>query len=173
MSASLRAWPRSPQQDLLEVARALGLLSALDHQFSSRLSSLYDESSPSVRWALAIASRQEAAGHVCADLRRLDAVGLTTESGADATPFSVLAANDSVEDWIEEISASSLVEVISSQSRRPTDPRPLVLDDRGRLYLRRSYESQRALAAAGQFRSGASDVAERHDDYLAEDRDGW
>lgn len=32
---------------------------------------------------------------------------------------------------------------------------------------------QRALAAAGQFRSGASDVAERHDDYLAEDRDGW
>lgn len=32
---------------------------------------------------------------------------------------------------------------------------------------------ERALAAAGQFRSGASDVAERHDDYLAEDRDGW
>lgn len=32
---------------------------------------------------------------------------------------------------------------------------------------------QRALAAAGRFRSGASDVAQRHDDYLAEDRDGW
>jgi exodeoxyribonuclease V alpha subunit len=159
MSASLRAWPRSPQQDLLEVARTLGLLSALDHQFSSRLSSLYDESSPSVRWALAIASRQEAAGHVCADLRRLDAVGLTTESGADATPFSVLAANDSVEDWIEEISASSLVEVISSQSRRPTHPRPLVLDDRGRLYLRRSYESQRALAALVDARSQGPDFA--------------
>jgi exodeoxyribonuclease V alpha subunit len=159
MSASLREWPRSPQQDLLEVARTLGLLSALDHQFSSRLSSLYDESSPSVRWALAIASRQEAAGHVCADLRRLDAVGLTTESGADATPFSVLAANDSVEDWIEEISASSLVEVISSQSRRPTHPRPLVLDDRGRLYLRRSYESQRALAALVDARSQGPDFA--------------
>ena len=159
MSASLRAWPRSPQQDLLEVARALGLLSALDHQFSSRLSSLYDESSPSVRWALAIASRQEAAGHVCADLRRLDAVGLTTESGADATPFSVLAANDSVEDWIEEISASSLVEVISSESRRQTHPRPLVLDDQGRLYLRRSYESQRALAALVDARSQGPDFA--------------
>lgn len=32
---------------------------------------------------------------------------------------------------------------------------------------------QRALAAAGRFRSGASDVAQRHDDYLAEDHDGW
>jgi predicted DNA-binding protein len=32
---------------------------------------------------------------------------------------------------------------------------------------------RRALAAAGQFRSGATDVARRHDDYLAEDRDGW
>ncbi|MEO5940728.1 MAG: CopG family transcriptional regulator [Candidatus Limnocylindrales bacterium] len=32
---------------------------------------------------------------------------------------------------------------------------------------------KRALAAAGRFRSGASDVAQRHDDYLAEDRDGW
>lgn len=32
---------------------------------------------------------------------------------------------------------------------------------------------QRALAAAGRFRSGATDVAQLHDDYLAEDRDGW
>jgi predicted DNA-binding protein len=33
--------------------------------------------------------------------------------------------------------------------------------------------AQRALAGAGRFRSGASDVAERHDDYLAEDPHGW
>ena len=32
---------------------------------------------------------------------------------------------------------------------------------------------ERALAAAGRYRSGASDVAERHDDYLAEDPTGW
>ena len=32
---------------------------------------------------------------------------------------------------------------------------------------------ERALAASGRYRSGAPDVAERHDDYLAEDRTGW
>jgi exodeoxyribonuclease V alpha subunit len=147
MSASIRAWPNASQEDLLELARSLGVLSALDHQFSSRLSSLYDETRPSVRWALALASRQESAGHVCADLRRLEEVGLATDTGSEAVTFSVLATNDSIEEWIEEISESSLVEVVSSQQQRDAHPRPLILDDRGRLYLRRSYESQHDLAA--------------------------
>jgi Arc/MetJ-type ribon-helix-helix transcriptional regulator len=33
----------------------------------------------------------------------------------------------------------------------------------------RESKRQRALSAAGKFRSGRSDIAERHDDYLAED----
>jgi hypothetical protein len=32
---------------------------------------------------------------------------------------------------------------------------------------------ERALAAAGRFDSGLTDVSERHDDYLAEDPTGW
>jgi predicted transcriptional regulator len=31
----------------------------------------------------------------------------------------------------------------------------------------------RALAAAGRFNSGLTDVSDRHDDYLAEDPAGW
>jgi exodeoxyribonuclease V alpha subunit len=159
MSTAFRVWPQSSQQSLLEVARSLGVLSPLDHQFSSRLSALYDEHTASVRWALAIASRQQAAGHVCADLRRLAAEGLASQSGGETAIFSALAANDSVEDWIEEISRSPLVEVVSSPSRKQSDPRPLVLDERGRLYLRRAYESQHDLAALVHARAGQPDLA--------------
>jgi exodeoxyribonuclease V alpha subunit len=145
--------------DLLEWARSLGVLSALDQQFSSRLSALYDEETESVRWALAIASRQEAAGHVCADLRRLAADGLAVDPRGETEIFSALSGNGSVEDWIDEISESPLVEVVSSKSREPSDPRPLVLDERGRLYLRRAYESQRDLALLVRARTGRADLA--------------
>jgi len=149
MSTAFRAWPQFSEDGLLELARSLGVLSPLDQQFSQRLSSLYDETASSVRWALAIACRQEAAGHVCADLHRLAVEGLVSESGGETTIFSALAANASVEEWIEEISGSGLVEVIggvSSNASERSDPRPLVLDDKGRLYLRRAYESQHGLA---------------------------
>ena len=110
MSTAFRAWPQAADGTLFEVARSLGVLSPLDHQFSSRLSALYEENTTSVRWALAIASRQESAGHVCADLHRLVAEGLAAESGGDTVVFSALAGTDSIEDWIEEIAGSRLVE---------------------------------------------------------------
>lgn len=149
MSTAFRAWPQFSEDGLLELARSLGVLSPLDQQFSSRLSLLYGETASSIRWALAIACRQEAAGHVCADLHRLAAEGLVSESGGEPTIFSALAASATVEEWIEEISGSGLVEVVggvSSNSRERSDPRPLVLDEKGRLYLRRAYESQHGLA---------------------------
>lgn len=158
MSTAFRSWPKSARGGLLELARSLGVLSALDHQFSRRLSALYEENTASVRWAVAIASRQEAAGHVCADLRRLAAEGLVTESGGEMAIFSVLATNLSVEDWIEEIGGSSLVEVVSSRPRKQSNPRPLVLDERGRLYLRRAYRSQHDLAALVRARTGRQDL---------------
>jgi exodeoxyribonuclease V alpha subunit len=158
MSTGFRAWPQASEMDLLEWARSLGVLSALDQQFSSRLSALYDEQTESVRWALAIASRQEAAGHVCADLRRLAADGLAVDPRGETEIFSALSGNGSVEDWIDEISESPLVEVVTSKPREPTDPRPLVLDERGRLYLRRAYESQRDLALLVRARTGRPDL---------------
>jgi len=159
MSTAFRAWPQAADGTLFEVARSLGVLSPLDHQFASRLSALYEENTTSVRWALAIASRQESAGHVCADLHRLVAEGLAAESGGDTAVFSALAGNDSIEDWIEEIAGSPLVEVISASGRDLSDPRPLVLDELGRLYLRRAYESQHELAALVQARTGRRDLS--------------
>jgi len=157
MSTAFRAWPQASEMDLLEWARSVGILSALDQQFSSRLSALYDEKTESVRWALAVASRQEAAGHVCADLRRLAADGLAVDPRGETEIFSALSGNGSVEDWIDEISESPLVEVVSSKPWELSDPRPLVLDERGRLYLRRAYESQRDLALLVRARTGRAD----------------
>jgi predicted DNA-binding protein len=37
----------------------------------------------------------------------------------------------------------------------------------------RAERVKRALAAAGRFTSGLTDVSDRHDDYLAEDPRGW
>jgi hypothetical protein len=37
----------------------------------------------------------------------------------------------------------------------------------------RDEQVRRAREAAGRYRSDASDVSERHDDYLAEDPRGW
>lgn len=159
MSTVFRARPPASETDLLDWARSLGILSALDQQFSSRLSALYEEESESVRWALAIASRQEAAGHVCADLRRLAADGLSVDPRGETEIFSALSEDGSVEDWIDEISDSPLVEVVSSKPREPSDPRPLVLDEQGRLYLRRAYESQRDLARLVRARTGRPDIA--------------
>ena len=109
MSSAYLSWPQTPGIGLIELARSLGVLSPLDQQFSQRLSSLYDETTSSIRWALAIACRQEAAGHVCADLHRLAAEGLVTENAGETAIYSAIAANHSVEEWIEEISACRVV----------------------------------------------------------------
>lgn len=163
MSADFRTWPNVSEGGLLELARSLGVLSPLDQQFASRLSALYGERSAAVRWALAIASRQEAGGHVCADLRRLASEGLSIDLAGETETYSVLAASASVDAWIAELAASSLIEVVQHEDRdakatATARPRPLVLDDRGRLYLRRSFESQRKLAALVRIRAHQADL---------------
>ncbi len=158
MSPTMHPWPRSPDEDLLDSARSVGVLSPLDHQFAKRLSTLYRESSASVRWALAIASRQESAGHVCADLHRLASAGLSVDFGGEVTTFPALATSESVELWIDELRESTLVEVVSSGAGDAIDPRPLVLDDKGRLYLRRAYLSQENLVEFVRARTSCPDL---------------
>jgi exodeoxyribonuclease V alpha subunit len=149
-----RVWVSTEGGDLLERARAHGLLSALDQQFASRLAKLYDAPEESIRWALAIACRQEAAGHVCADLERLAREGLVTETAGEARTYSVLATHDSVEDWIAALRSSPLVTSVGSQDAEgKTSPRPLVLDAKGRLFLRRAHRHEIELAERIRFRS--------------------
>jgi exodeoxyribonuclease V alpha subunit len=160
----MRDWSPGTGVGLLETARSVGVLSALDQQFAARLSRLYDEDSASSCWALAIASRQESAGHVCADLRRLSKVGLNVETPTGVATYSVLATSDSVDEWISELKGSRLVDVEAAvDAERGHDaeslsPRPLVLDERGRLYLRRSYRSEVRLAELIRVRTVAADM---------------
>ncbi|MCP4906809.1 MAG: exodeoxyribonuclease V subunit alpha [bacterium] len=146
MSAPNREWSSVGEGDLLERARSLGLLSALDQQFATRLARLYDEPDDGIRWALAIACRQEAAGHVCADLLRLGREGLVTEVSGEMRVHSVLATHDSLEDWLAEIRENALVDSTGDTRDEAGAPRPLVLDERGRLFLRRAHRHQMELA---------------------------
>jgi len=146
MSDVLRSWSETPAEHLLEVARAQGVLSSLDLQFGNRLAALYGEATPGMRWALALASRQESGGHVCADLRRLEAEGILGDSAGLPVSFSLLATHGTLDAWLEEIRQSSLVETVESGDGKRTEPKPLVIDGHDRLYLRRSFEAQRRLS---------------------------
>jgi len=178
---AVREEPRSAGEALLARGRALGLLSALDVELARRLARLYGETRPGVLWALALACRQEAAGHVCADLPRLGAEGLSGKrggvdananagagAGAGASPSPspmeameeiVMRVEDllgeSSEDWIRTLETSPLIVRAEHVDVRP--PRPLVLDRAGRLYLRRSFEDQRRLAERVRLRVAAPD----------------
>ena len=154
----LRSWPTSSASRLLEAARAASVLSALDQQFATRVAGVYGEQSTGVIWALALACRQEAAGHVCADLQRLSVDGLSAETGEQGIAFSALAANETVEQWLDELRENALVEDVSRTMTLGADPRPLVLDDKGRVYLRRSYQRQVELAELIRVRTGSPDL---------------
>ena len=152
----------------LEYGRSGGLLSALDVQFATRLGALYSEAAPEVLWGVALACRQEAHGHVCADLPRLAIEGLRAEgtagtagaSGqwteAETRTLPALPEGVEIETWMRALRASPLVGPAWSAGSEP-QPTPLVLDDRGRLYLRRSFDDQIALAAAIRRRATRAD----------------
>jgi exodeoxyribonuclease V alpha subunit len=169
MNPILRTGPRSQEEDLLDRARALGLLSATDQQFSRRLSDHYGERRPGVRWALALASRQEASGHVCADLVRLAADGLMIDLAGEAIEYDPVATHADVESWLEEIAQSALVDAASGRGAIAMgagvsgegvflERRPLILDEAGRLYLRSAFESQARLATAVLERAERADL---------------
>jgi exodeoxyribonuclease V alpha subunit len=154
---------RNTGEALLARGRALGLFSALDVELARRLARLYGETRPGVLWALALVCRQEAAGHVCADLSRLGAEGLRGEregQGASAKEDAPLRTEDllgeSPEDWIRTLETSPLIARAEHVDEAP--PRPFVLDRAGRLYLRRSFEDQRRLAQLVRRRVAAPDL---------------
>ncbi len=113
------------------------LFSALDRHFAALMARLGGGGEP-LRLAAALASRACAEGHVCLDLaawagRVLDdprAGGRCPELGA----------------WIADLRESPVV-------GQPGERRPLVLDDRGRLYLFRYWDYEARLAAEIQRRA--------------------
>ncbi len=161
-----------PGADPLERGRRAGVLSPLDQHFANRLAALFGETDPGVRWAAALACRQESLGHVCADLRRLAAEGLASDDGAEAGELPALVTHASVEAWLAALAASPLVESMPTSTPLEADDtaaevgpapdpevRPLVLDAQGRLYLRRLHRAECALASAVLRRVARPDIA--------------
>jgi exodeoxyribonuclease V alpha subunit len=135
----------------LAALRAAGILSALDEHFATAMGRLGGETRANVRLAVALTSRQVANGHVCVDLPRLAAGPPLISDAGEA-----LAAQSwpALESWMSELRSSSLV----GDGHAAT---PFVLDDRGRLYLRRYWQHQQCLAQA--IRTRATETEARVD----------
>jgi exodeoxyribonuclease V alpha subunit len=100
-------------------------LSALDRRFGEFIGAFSNPSDPLVALAAALTSRAAARGDVCLDL--------TNPLGPD------LPAMPPPESWIAALKRSPAI-------GNPGQKRPLILDDRGRLYLYRYWEYEDTLA---------------------------
>jgi exodeoxyribonuclease V alpha subunit len=137
--------------------RDRGLFSSLDLQFASRLAALYGEERREVLWAIALACHQEAEGHVCADLPQLADSGVLVEAAGDAIVVSALPDSVDLNEWRAMLRSSSMVGG-DLEVRAGEDPEPLILDEKGRLYLRRSFSEEARLAQLIDERGRASDL---------------
>jgi exodeoxyribonuclease V alpha subunit len=110
----------------------------LDVRFAQAIGRIGREAREEVLVAAAMASHQVGSGHVCLDLRSVTATPARyDEEGRQVAerPWPPFGA------WLEALRSSPLV----SDGEAIT---PLVLDGSGRLYLRRYWEHERALASA-------------------------
>ena len=121
------AWP------LADLTNA-GVLAPIDRHFALGLGRLVPEASPLVLLGAALASRQTRAGHVCANLGQFADRALVDGDGRP-----VGEPLPSADTWRSELENSPLV-------GRGEEPAPLVLDARGRLYLRRYWQHETRLA---------------------------
>ncbi|HVW28489.1 MAG TPA: exodeoxyribonuclease V subunit alpha [Polyangiaceae bacterium] len=120
---------------ILDALRDARVFSALDAGLARHLGRLAGETRGDVLLAVALASRATKEGHTCADLKKL--AGRPLEVDGDGTAFVC----PRFESWREQVAASELVGTGAGST-------PLVLDEKGRLYLRRHWEHERRLARA-------------------------
>ena len=122
---------------LIASLRDRGAITAIDAELVRMLADLAGEHDESVLLGAALASRATRDGHVCADLARLAERPVTGEDGEEIPGLRL----PPLEAWTKSLAASSLV-------GDGTGCAPLVLDERGRLYLARYFEDERRLARA-------------------------
>jgi exodeoxyribonuclease V alpha subunit len=114
-----------------------GFFKMIDVQFAKAVARIGGENDPLVHLAAALASRVTDEGHVCVELHRLAAQPIETAEG-DAIGDLCWPEADS---WYAALQRSPLV----SDGEKYT---PLVLDAKGRLYLRKLWRYQERLAEA-------------------------
>ena len=88
----------------------------------------------------ALVSAWARAGHVCLTLSEL--AGRNWPRGTGARPAAGAVRLPALDPWVETLAASPAVARPGDEERRP-----LVLDDRGRLYLDRFWQAEQAVAA--------------------------
>lgn len=124
-----------------------GVLHAGDVHLARRLGVLFGDSDPDVLLAVALTARAPRLGHVCVDLERVaDTVTVDVDRPDELESLAWPAADR----WPGRVAASALV---AGPGETGSD-RPLVLD-RTRLYLRRAWADEQAVAGAVAARAAA------------------
>lgn len=109
-------------------------LSSLDHHFAEFIARMEGKTCEGLWIAAALLSSLSCRGHVCVDLSRVAGYCISTFQ-----PVGEPLPTPPFPHWREMLFGCSTV-------GRPGDYTPLVLDDAGRLYLHRSWESERKVA---------------------------
>ena len=141
---------------LLDVLLEAGLISSFDREFAIAMGRLGGEQRPEALAAVALASHETNEGHTC----------LSFDSVLRGDGWRNIESEVSVPEiksWQALVSSSPLVARLDT-NRPPAhepiaevqDARPLVLDDQGRLYLRRYWMFQQRLAEDVRRRSATA-----------------
>jgi exodeoxyribonuclease V alpha subunit len=133
----------------IDALRSAGVLSPLDEHFARAMARIGDDPRQEVLLAAAMASHQVGNGHVCLDLPRLAEIEVLYNDAGEAVaerPWPPL------DQWCEVLRSSPLVGGGNAVT-------PFVLDDAGRLYLRRYWEHEAGLATALSKRAVQADAS--------------
>jgi exodeoxyribonuclease V alpha subunit len=142
--------------DRLHALRAAGALSAQSEQLARTLCRAAGETREALLLALGLVSHQVERGHVCLDLPALTRGELGIFADANLAPEP--AQWPELADWLVALSSTPLVAEASAIDAVT----PLVLDARGRLYLRRYFMRERSLSTELARRMAAPDLLIDH-----------
>jgi exodeoxyribonuclease V alpha subunit len=106
--------------------------SALDLHFAGLIGRLSDQPSVELDVAALLVSRQRADGHICLPLHDMAGQPLPA-------PYRGLDRAPEAEEWIKKLRGNDVVGA-------PGEFKPLILDEQGRLYLRRYWAYEKTLA---------------------------
>ena len=106
--------------------------SALDLQFADLVGQVSCARSLELELAALLVSRHRTGGHICLPLHEIAGQPLpAVYRGLEVAPKA--------DDWIKKLQGTDVV-------GRPGEFKPLILDEQGRLYLRRYWEYEKRLA---------------------------
>ncbi|MFQ5768214.1 MAG: exodeoxyribonuclease V subunit alpha, partial [Acidobacteriota bacterium] len=127
----------------LDSLLAKGEIQSLDVHFARTMGRLAHETRPSVLMAAALVSRQVRSGHVCLPATALAELLGSPEAGGSGSSDAAHTQGRTVlqaAEILAQLKSSALVSDGSAAT-------PLVLDGAGRLYLRRYWQHEQAVAA--------------------------